>query len=141
MRREGFAGLRTGLGDPVGAGAFTTIPLMVPHPEAVCPPPTTANATTQSQQQQLWLLLNVQTSAAGGASVALLTPGTLTPLPGRGHGDALPFVGDTVRAPVGWAGVGGGGTVRDLAPFAGTQVVLSVTLVHAHLFAWELQCV
>ncbi len=131
LRREGFAGLRTPPGDPVGAGALTTVPLLVPHPAAAC-----GNASAQ-----LWLLLNVQTSAAGGAAVALLTPGSLAPLPGRGPSDALPFVGDSVRAPVGWAGAEGGGAVRDLAPFAGEQVVISVALVHAHLFAWELQCV
>jgi hypothetical protein len=132
LRREGFAGLRTPAGDPVGAGALTTVPLLVPQPAAAC-----GNASAQ-----LWLLLNVQTSVAGGAAVALLTPGSLAPLPGRGPQDALPFVGDHVRAPVGWApGGAGGDPVRDLSPYAGSQVVLSVRLVHAHLFAWELQCV
>ena len=132
LRREGFAGLRTPTGDPAGAGAFTTVPLLVPQPAAVC----------GSASAQLWLLLNVQTSVAGGATVALLAPGSLTPLPGRGPAEALPFFGDSVRTPAAWApGAAGGDPVRDLAPFAGTQVVLSVSLVHAHLFAWELQCV
>ena len=116
----------------MGAGALTTVPLLVPQPAAAC-----GNVSAQ-----LWLLLNVQTSVAGGAAVALLTPGSLAPLPGRGPQDALPFVGDHVRAPVGWApGGAGGDPVRDLSPYAGSQVVLSVRLVHAHLFAWELQCV
>jgi hypothetical protein len=110
-----------------------TAPLLVPQPAEVCG----GNASAQ-----LWLLLNVQTSAAGGASVALLAPGSLAPLPGRGPADALPYVGDNVRAPVSWApSAAGGAPVRDLAPFAGTQVVLSVKIVHAHLFAWQLQCV
>ena len=133
LRREGFAGLRTPFGDPTGAGSFTTVPLLVPQPTAVCG----GNASAQ-----LWLLLNVQTSAAGGVSVALLSPGNLEPLPGRGPADALPFVGDVVRSPVAWApSAEGGEPVRNLAPFAGTQVVISVSLVHAQLFAWELQCV
>ena len=133
LRREGYAGLRTPTGDPAGAGAFTTVPLLVPQPAAAC----------GSASAQLWLLLNVQTSVAGGASVALLAPGSLAPLPGRGPAEALPFFGDSVRAPASWApaAAAGGDPVRDLAPFAGTQVVLSVSLVHAHLFAWELQCV
>jgi hypothetical protein len=108
------------------------VPLLVPQPQAAC----------GSASAQLWLLLNVQTSVAGGAAVALLAPGSLAPLPGRGPADALPFYGDSVRAPASWApAAAGGDPVRDLAPFAGTQVVLSVSLVHAHLFAWELQCV
>ena len=133
LRRNGFAGLRTPAGDPAGAGAFTTVPLLVPQPAAAC----------GSASAQLWLLLNVQTSVAGAAAVALLAPGSLAPLPGRGPADALPFYGDSVRAPAAWAPAAGAGgdPVRDLAPFAGTQVVLSVSLVHAHLFAWELQCV
>ena len=132
LRREGFAGLRTPTGDPAGAGAFTTLPLLVPQPAAAC----------GSASAQLWLLLNVQTSVAGGAAVALLEPGSLAPLPGRGPADALPFFGDSVRAPAAWApSAAGGDPVRDLAPFAGTQVVISVSLVHAHLFAWQLQCV
>lgn len=137
MRREGFAGLRTpAAGDGVGAGALRTLPLLVPQPAAAC-----GNASAQ-----LWLLLNVQTSVAGGAAVALLAPGSLAPLPGRALADAAVFVGDAVRAPVGWRAAAGGARssaplVRDLAPFAGTEVVVLASLVHAQLWAWEVQCV
>jgi hypothetical protein len=132
MRREGFAGLRTpAAGDGgVGAGALRTLPLLVPQPATAC-----GNASAQ-----LWLWLNVQTSVAGGAAVALLAPGSLAPLPGRALENAAVFVGDAVRAPVGWRAAAGAPLVHDLAPFAGTEVVVLVSLVHAQLWAWEVQC-
>lgn len=132
LRREGFAGLRSPPTlDGYGAAELATVPLAVPSPRDACPSP----------RHELWLLLNVQASVAGGVRVALLAPAAASaPLPGRALADAAPFVGDAVRAPATWRDEGGG-LVRDLAPFAGSQVVVQVELLHATLWAWEVQCV
>ena len=129
LRREGWAGLRSPQ-DPTGAGAFTTSPLAVPHPAEACGAP----------GAQLWLLLNAATSVAGGVAVTLLDAATMAPLPN--FSAPLPFTGNAVRWPAAWAPAsGGGGPNRDLGALAGTSVVARVALVHAQLFAWEVQCV
>jgi hypothetical protein len=131
MRREGWAGLRSPPGDPAGAGAFTTLPLVVPSAAAACGAP----------GAQLWLLLNAATSVAGGVGVALLDAGTLAPLPG--FGAPCDFTGNAVRWPAAWATAGDPAQpcTSDLAGLAGRSIVARVALRHAQLFAWELQCV
>lgn len=135
MRREGYAALRSPPDDPVGAGSFRTLPLVVPSASTAC---------SGQPGAQLWLLLNAQTSVAGQVTLALLQPGTLEPIPGYSPTMSVPFYGDSVRTPAGWA-PGGNGTSpllsRDLAPLAGQSVVVLVSLTHAQVFAWVLQCV
>jgi hypothetical protein len=102
----------------------------VPRPAEACGAP----------GAQLWLLLNAATSVAGGVAVTLLDAATMAPLPN--FSAPLPFTGNAVRWPAAWApAAGGGGPNRDLAALAGTSVVARVALVHAQLFAWEVQCV
>lgn len=135
VRREGFAAIRSPPADPLGRAAFRTLPLTVPAPAAACPGLAGA---------QLWLLLNAQASVAGGVTVALLAPGSLAPLPGYEPQSAVAFVGDAVRAPAAWAPGGNASSPalsRDLAPLAGTAVVVQVGLTHAQLWAWQVQCV
>lgn len=128
LRREGWVSARSPAGDAVGAAAFQTVPLAVPSPASAC----------GARGAQLWLLLNVRTAAAGRASVTLLASDARTPLPGF---DApVPFTGNGIRVPAGWTR-GGHVTTNDISALAGTSVVVRVDLVHAELFAWEVQCV
>jgi hypothetical protein len=131
MRREGFVSASSPSVDPLGSASFRTVPMIVPQPVSVC----------GSSNSSLWLLLNARTGVAGSVAVALLDPNTLTPLPG--FGTPLPFTGDAVRTPVGWATVNEptNPVAHDISPLAGQAVVVSVELVHADLFAWEVQCV
>lgn len=128
LRREGWVSARSPASDPVGAAAFLSEPLVVPDRATVCGAPTA----------QLWLLLNVRTSVAGRVSVTLLAP-DLTPIPG--FNVAVPFTGDAIRAPVGWSSAGANVTSYDFSALAGSSVIVRVELVHAELFAWEVQCV
>jgi hypothetical protein len=129
LRREGWAAARSPPGDPVGAAALVTAPLAVPAPASAC----------GARGAQLWLLLNARTAVAGSVAVTLLAADARTPLPGF---DApVPFTGNAVRTPVGWARAGAGNVTNDLGALAGTTVVVRVDLVHAELFAWEVQCV
>ena len=127
LRREGWAGVRSLPGDPAGSGAFTTQALTVPHPGQACGAPSA----------QLWLLLNARTAVAGLVSVALLAADGRTPLPG--FATPVPFTGDAVRVPAGWGA--DGNITHDLSALAGASIVVRVDLVHAELFAWEVQCV
>jgi hypothetical protein len=141
LRREGWAGLRSPAADPAGAGEFTTVPLSVPRPADACGAP----------GAQLWLLLNAAAAVAGRVAVTLLNATTGMPLPG--FSAPVPFTGDAVRWPAAWAAAAGdpGGAPKsdistlagtsDISSLAGTSVVARVQLVHAQLFAWEVQCV
>jgi len=130
LRREGWVSARSPASDPVGAAAFLTLPLAVPPTATVC-------AATGAQ---MWLLLNARTAAAGCVSVTLLSPDTQTPLPG--FDVPSPFTGNAVRAPVGWVRGGSAGNVTsDISSLQGTSVVVRVDLVHAEVYAWEVQCV
>jgi hypothetical protein len=71
-------------------------------------------------------------------SVTLLAPDARTPLPG--FDVPLPFTGNAIRVPVGWRRAGANVT-HDFSALAGARVVVRVELVHAELFAWEVQCV
>jgi len=128
MRREGWVSARSPASDPVGAAAFLTVPLVVPSAAAACGAP----------GAQLWLLLNARTAAAGSVSITLLAADARTPLPG--FDTPTPFTGNAVRTPVGWAR-GGGNVTNDISALGGTSVVVRADLVHAELFAWEVQCV
>jgi len=151
MRREGFAGLATPRGDPTGygMGAFATVPLSLPDPAA---------GACNNTASQLWLLLNAETSVAGNITVAVLDAGTLQPLPGYSHDDSVPVWGTSVRSPVGWLRPTASqpsqplrstpippSATYDLTPLARSPpaggVMLHVAMVHATLYAWELQCV
>ncbi len=93
-------------------------------------------------RSQLWLLLNVKTSV-GGYVVAELQDATGTPLPGYTQSDAVVVKGNAIRAPLAWA-TPGAAPVSDLAvPSAGgaTPLVLVLSLKHATVYAWDLQCV
>ncbi len=131
LRREGWAGLRSPPGDPAGAGAFTTLPLTVPRAADACGAP----------GAQLWLLLNAATSVAGSVGLALLDGATLAPL--ANFSTPCVFTGNAVRWPAAWATAGNPAQpcTRDISSLAGSSVAARVALRHAHLFAWELQCV
>lgn len=128
LRREGWASARSPASDPVGAAAFQSAPLVVPAAAGAC----------GARGAQLWLLLNARTAVAGSVSVTLLAPDARTPLPG--FDVPLPFTGNAVRVPVGWRRAGANVT-HDFSALAGARVVVRVELVHAELFAWEVQCV
>ena len=131
LRREGFASASSPLGDPLGSAAFRTTPIVVPQPAVAC----------GASDSSLWLLLNVRTGVAGSVAVTFLDPDTQLPLPG--FDIPLPFTGNAVRAPVGWATVNDpeNPVAHDIGPLAGQAVVVNVALVHADLYAWEVQCV
>jgi len=131
LRRDGWAAIRSPEADPVGSASFRTEPLLVPQPVAECGAP----------GAQIWLLLNAQTAAAGRVAVTICSPTSLAPLPGFDM--PVPFTGNSVRAPAGWATSNDPAqpAAYDLSSLAGTSVVVSVELVHARLFAWEVQCV
>lgn len=133
LRREGFVAARSPPNDPVGAASFTTVPLLVPSPAVACSG--VGNATS------LWLLLNARTAVAGSVAVTLLNATSLAPL--AGFDTPVPFTGDAVRTAVGWATTDDPArpVAHDIGVLAGQSVVVSVTLVHAELFAWEVQCV
>lgn len=132
LRREGFASASSPRDDPVGAAAFRTVPLVVPQPAAAC---------GGAPGAALWLLLNARTGVAGSVAVTLLNATTLAPIPG--YAAPVPFTGDAVRVPVGWATTDEPDTpvAYDLGPLAGEAVAVSVALVHADVYAWEVQCV
>jgi len=131
LRREGFAAIRTPIDDPLGSALFTTVALAVPQPKDVCGSP----------NSQLWILINAKTSVAGSVSMTLLTPQTLVPIPG--YDVPLPFSGDSVRTPVTWASTNDPSSpnLNDISKLAGNNIVVQVQLVHAQLFAFEVQCV
>lgn len=129
LRREGWVSARSPASDPVGAAAFLSEPLVIPDRATECGAP----------DAQLWLLLNARTSVAGRVSVTLLAPDQ-APIPG--FDVAVPFTGDAIRAPMGWMSAGGSNvTSYDFSALAGSSVIVRVELVHAELFAWEVQCV
>ena len=128
LRREGWVSARSLSSDAVGSAAFSTVPLVVPTTENVCGAP----------DAQLWLLLNARTAVAGVVSVSLLASDGRTTLPG--YDVPVPFTGDAVRVPVSWSR-GGNVTSSDFSALAGVSVVVRVDLVHAELFAWEVNCV
>ena len=75
-------------------------------------------------------------------SITLLTSDARTPVPG--YDTPTPFTGNAVRTPVGWArggGAAGNNVTNDISALGGTSVVVRADLVHAELFAWEVQCV
>jgi hypothetical protein len=131
LRREGWAGLRSPALDPAGAACFTTEPLPVPDPAAVCGSP----------GAQLWLLLNGATSVAGSIALQLLDGASLQPL--ANFSEPLPFTGNSVRWPAAWASAAEPlqPVLRDIGGLAGRSIAVRVALLHAQLFAWELQCV
>lgn len=132
LRREGWAALRSPANDPAGVGSFTTAPLTVPNPATLC---------GSGPGAQLWLLLNAATSVAGAIGVELLDGATLAPLPNFSL--PLPFTGNSVRWPAAWATTDSPQepVLRDIGGLAGTSIAVRVTLTHAQLFAWEVQCV
>ena len=131
MRREGWVSARSPASDPVGAAAFLSVPLVVPSVASACGAP----------GAQLWLLLNARTAVAGRVSITLLASDARTPVPG--YDTPTPFRGNAVRAPVGWArgGAAGGNVTNDISALGGSSVVVRADLVHAEIFAWEVQCV
>jgi hypothetical protein len=131
LRREGFVSASSPPSDPLGSASFRTTPVTVPQPSVAC----------GSSNSSLWLLLNARTGVAGSVAITLLDPSTLAPLPG--FDIPLPFTGDAVRVPVGWATVNDPNdpVAYDLGALAGQAVVINVVLVHADLYAWEVQCV
>ena len=129
LRREGWASARSPASDAVGAAAFQSVPLAVPSAASACGAP----------GAQLWLLLNVRTAAAGRVAVTLLASDARTPLPG--FDSPSPFTGNAIRVPAGWTQGGAGNISSDISALAGSSVVVRVELVHAELFAWEVQCV
>jgi len=131
LRREGFAAIRSPSDDPIGSASFTTVALAVPQPKDVCGFP----------NSQLWILINAKTSVAGSVSMVLLNPETLAPI--RGFDSPIAFTGDSVRAPVTWASIDNPSNpkVNDISKLSGGNIVAQVQLVHAKLFALEVQCV
>jgi len=130
LRREGWVSVRSPASDPIGAAAFVTKPLLVPVFPGAC----------GAGGAQLWLLINARTAVAGRVSVTLFSSDALTPIPG--FNQSVPFMGDAIRAPVGWVRASlRENFTNDLSALSGQRVVLRVELVHAELFAWEVQCV
>ena len=138
LRREGFGGISSPSSvaqNPAGVGSFRTVALTVPSAATSCP---------SSSGYELWLLLNAETSAAGQILASLLDATTLQPLPGFAEADAVPWIGNAVRAPVQWGSsstTNATTTSADISQLDGKQVVVAVALRHAKLWAWEVQCV
>jgi hypothetical protein len=132
LRREGWAAASSPLNDPFGQAEFVTLPLTVPTPNS---------STTCGASAQLWLLINARTSVAGRIAVTLLHPVTLVPLPG--FDTPIVFTGNAIRAPLAWSTINNPShpTTSDISSLAGQQIAVCVNLVHASLFAWEVQCV
>lgn len=128
VRREGFAAI-TCEGQASLSGCSWVSVLMELPPQSAC-----GNASTQ-----LSLWINARTSVAGSVRVGLQPGPGLPPFPGFGAADAVPFVGDSIRAILGWNSTGGA-LVTDLSPLRGSPLVVNVTMMHARLYAWEWRC-
>jgi len=138
LRREGWAALHTTLADSgydggaVGAGNFTMGPFVVP---ADC---VASGAAT-------YLQLNVQTSVGGFIAVGLRNASSGAWLDGFALAQAVPYVGNAIRAAATWSdaplpspwSVG----ASDVSALAGTPVVAVAAMQRASLFSWRFACV
>ena len=122
LRREGWASLATPAADAVGAGAATTVPLLLPRP---------------APGGALFLRLNADVSTAGTLRVAILDAASGKPIPGFSTAECTPLHGNGIRQLVTCAGAGAGGDLSALAA-RGAPVLLHFAMVHTKLYAWHL---
>ena len=114
--------LATPAADAVGAGAATTVPLLLPTP---------------APGGALFLRLNADVSVAGTLRVAILDAATGLPLPGFSSDDCAPLHGNGIRQLVTCKGAGEGGDLADLAA-RDAPLLLHFDMVHTKLYAWQL---
>jgi hypothetical protein len=129
VRREGFAAVACEGQAALAGCAWASVAIQLPS----------LAACGGSPGLSLWL--NARTSVAGYVRVQLQPGPGLPPFPGFGAAEAAPFVGDSIRAVVGWNVTGDGTLVTDVSPLrASSPLVVNVSMLHARIYAWEWRC-
>ena len=88
-----------------------------------------------STAHALRMTLNAEVSVGGNLSLAILDSNNKQPLPGFGHDECIPIVGNRLAAPLRF------GESSNLGPLAARNIQLEFRLrPPARLFAWHLSC-
>jgi hypothetical protein len=127
VRREGFVAVACEGQAALAGCTWVSVEMLLPS-EAAC--------GNESTGLSLWI--NAQTSVAGFIRIALQRGPNLPPIAGFSASNAVPFIGNSIRAVVGWNVTGS--LITNLAPLRATPLVVNVSMLHARLYAWEWRC-